>query len=86
MPGAVLFGHQVQGRCPGRVGAVKNTCFLQGEELCIGDMVLLRVQPLYAGEDRSCATCVYVFYNAVERFGGGSAGPQQHWDFLEQLL
>jgi hypothetical protein len=59
-PGAVLLGHQVQGVCPGRVGAANNTSFLQCEELLLSD-----TQPRL-GKKESWATCVDAMYNAVE--------------------
>jgi hypothetical protein len=60
-----------------------NTCFLECKELLFGDMVLLWVLPLGAGEKGSCTTFVNVVYNAVERLGGGGTGLQHCPEFLE---
>ncbi len=69
VPGAVLFGHQMQERHPRRVGVANNTCFLECKELLFGDMLLLWVQPPRAGENRSYTTCVNVVFDAVEGLG-----------------
>jgi hypothetical protein len=63
-----------------------NTCFLECKEHLFGSMVLLLIQPPRADKNWSCSTCVNVVDDAVKRFGSGGAGPQQLWDFIEQLL
>ena len=40
-PGAILFGYNVEWRCPGGLWALYNTCFFQGEEFGLGDGVSL---------------------------------------------
>jgi hypothetical protein len=86
VPGAVLFGYEMQERRPRRVGVVNKTCFIECKELLFGNMVLLWAQPRRAGENGSCTSCVNVVYDTVERHGGGGTGLQHRWEFLEQLL
>jgi hypothetical protein len=66
--------------------AANNTCFLECEEFLFIDTVLLLIKPPRARENWSCATCVNVVIDAVERLGCCGAGPQQCREFLEQLL
>ncbi len=49
--------------------------------------MFFQVQLRGAGEHGGGTTCVDVMHNAVEQLGGGgSAGVQQRWKFLKQLL
>ncbi len=66
--------------------AANNTCFLECEELLFIDTILLWIKPPMASESGSCATCVNVVNDAVERLGCCGAGPQQRREFFEQLL
>jgi hypothetical protein len=68
-PGTVLLGHQMQGRCPGRVGLANNTCFLECKDLLFSNTVLLQIRPPGASKNRSCATCVDVVEDTVKGFG-----------------
>ncbi len=73
-PGPILLGHQVQGDAQGELDL---RIIFHCKEFLLGDVVFVRVQSPWAGENRDGATCVDMMDDAVEGFGCGGAGPQQ---------